>query len=116
MGQVVRGVQSAGAVSGGHSGGGVSAHPGISHRRRALRVLYDGRVDMRVRRKSTLKPSAAASAGDDWEFFVIQVIDPYLEERSEVAMAAGKRGIEFADLIERIVHSAIKRTLAATTN
>jgi hypothetical protein len=32
-----------------------------------------------------------------------------------VAMAARKQGIEFADLIERIVHCAIKRTLLAAS-
>lgn len=37
--------------------------------------------------------------------------NPYLEERSEVAMAAGKDQITFADLIERIVDSAVKRRL-----
>jgi D-alanine-D-alanine ligase len=82
---------------------------------RALRVLDYGRVDMRVRRKSTAKPSAAKSVVvDDWEFFVIEVNpNPYLEENSEVAMAARKRGISYGDLIERIVHSATKRTLTA---
>jgi D-alanine-D-alanine ligase len=81
---------------------------------RALRVLDYGRVDMRVRRKSTSKPSAAKSGVDDWEFFVIEVNpNPYLEENSEVAMAARKRGISYSDLIERIVHSATKRTLTA---
>jgi len=75
---------------------------------RALHLLDYGRVDMRVRRKRNSHPSAAAP--EDWEFFVIEVNpNPYLEERSELAMAARKRGIEFADLIERIVHSAIKR-------
>jgi D-alanine-D-alanine ligase len=82
---------------------------------RALRVLDYGRVDMRVRRKSTGKPAAAKSeVVDDWEFFVIEVNpNPYLEENSEVAMAARKRGISYGDLIERIVHSATKRTLTA---
>jgi D-alanine-D-alanine ligase len=84
---------------------------------RALRVLDYGRVDMRVRRKSPAKPSAAAREHEDWEFFVIEVNpNPYLEEHSEVAMAAGQRGIQFADLIERIVNSAIKRTVAAPTS
>jgi D-alanine-D-alanine ligase len=82
---------------------------------RALRVLDYGRVDMRVRHKRASQPSAAGAGGeDDWEFYVIEVNpNPYLEERSEVAMAARKQGIEFSDLIERIVHCAIKRTLRA---
>jgi D-alanine-D-alanine ligase len=80
---------------------------------RALHVLDYGRVDMRVRRKRNSQPSATSP--DDWEFFVIEVNpNPYLEERSEVALAARKSGIEFDDLIERIVHSAIKRTLTTS--
>ena len=71
---------------------------------RALRVLDYGRVDMRLRRK-----------GDDWQHFVIEVNpNPYLEEHSEVALAAQKHGIAFADLIERIVSSASVRGPAAT--
>jgi len=66
---------------------------------RALRILDYGRVDMRLRRK-----------GDDWQYYVIEVNpNPYLEEHAEVAMAANKRGIAFADLIERIVSSASTR-------
>ena len=66
---------------------------------RALHILDYGRVDMRVRRK-----------GDDWKFYVIEVNpNPYLEEHSEVAMAANKHGIPFADLIERIVKCASAR-------
>src|SRR5262249_30684248 len=77
---------------------------------RALRILDYGRVDMRVRRKPGKR---ASKSGDenDWEFFVIEVNpNPYLEERSEVAMAAGKQQIAFSDLIERIVDSAAKRS------
>lgn len=66
---------------------------------RALHILDYGRVDLRVRRQ-----------GDDWKFYVIEVNpNPYLEEHSEVAMAARKQGISFADLIERIVSCAIAR-------
>jgi D-alanine-D-alanine ligase len=71
---------------------------------RALRILDYGRVDMRLRRKS-----------DDWQYYVIEVNpNPYLEEHSEVAMAAKKHGIAFADLIERIVSAASTRVPATT--
>jgi len=79
---------------------------------RALRILDYGRVDMRLRRK----PGPGTGAGpDDWEFFVIEVNpNPYLEQRAEVAMAARKRDLSFADLLERIVDSAAKRSLLGT--
>jgi D-alanine-D-alanine ligase len=74
---------------------------------RALHILDYGRVDMRLRHKKKGK----AQSDDDWEFYVIEVNpNPYLEQRSEVAMAARKRGLEFSELIERIVSSAIRRT------
>jgi D-alanine-D-alanine ligase len=76
---------------------------------RALHLLDYGRVDMRLRRNRDSQ--LAAADADGWEFFVIEVNpNPYLEERSEVAMAARKHGIEYPDLVERIVHSAMKRT------
>jgi D-alanine-D-alanine ligase len=69
---------------------------------RALRVLDYGRVDMRLRRTSRKK--------DGWDFYVIEVNpNPYLEEKSEVAMAAHKRELAFGDLLERIIDSAQKR-------
>jgi D-alanine-D-alanine ligase len=71
---------------------------------RALRILDYGRVDMRLRRK-----------GNAWQYYVIEVNpNPYLEEHSEVAMAAQKDGIAFADLIERIVGSASTRIRVST--
>ncbi len=81
---------------------------------RALRILDYGRVDMRIRRKRGKAGAKASANGDDWELFVIEVNpNPYLEERAEVAMAAHKRDLGFADLIERIVDSAAKRSLLA---
>lgn len=79
---------------------------------RALRVQDYGRVDMRVRHKSGKRGSKGASDENDWEFFVIEVNpNPYLEEHSEVAMAAKKHDVAFADLIERIIESASRRHL-----
>lgn len=79
---------------------------------RALRVLDYGRVDMRLRLKPGTQRKAADSRPDDWEFFVIEVNpNPYLEEHSEVAMAAREHGVGFPDLIERIIESAVRRSL-----
>lgn len=69
---------------------------------RALKVLDYGRVDMRVRRR--------AGSDDEWECFVIEVNpNPYLEQHSEVAMAAKQHGLKFPDLLERILESALRR-------
>lgn len=77
---------------------------------RALRILDYGRVDMRVRRTPDKRGGQSNANESDWEFFVIEVNpNPYLEEHSEVAMAAKKRDIAFADLVERILESAARR-------
>jgi D-alanine-D-alanine ligase len=66
---------------------------------KALRVRDYGRVDMRLRRN-----------GDDYEMFVIEVNpNAYLEQGSELAMAANKNGLGYPELIERIVGLARKR-------
>lgn len=66
---------------------------------RALRVSDYARVDMRLR-------------PDDWSFYIIEVNpNPYLEEHSELALAAGRAGLSYADLVERILALAEKRTL-----
>jgi D-alanine-D-alanine ligase len=68
---------------------------------RALRVFDYARVDMRAR----------CNAGT-WEFYIIEVNpNPYLEEHAEVAMAARESGLEYAELLERILDSAEKRAL-----
>jgi D-alanine-D-alanine ligase len=67
---------------------------------KALKILDYGRVDMRMRRN-----------GDDWEFFIIEVNpNPYLEQKSEVALAARKQGLNYPDLVEKILECALKRT------
>jgi D-alanine-D-alanine ligase len=69
---------------------------------KALRVNDYGRVDMRLR-------------PDDWSFYIIEVNpNPYLEEHSELALAAAKAGLGYADLIERILSLAEKRTFGSS--
>jgi D-alanine-D-alanine ligase len=63
---------------------------------RALRVRDYGRVDLRL-----------TEAG---EIYVIEVnASCYLEEGSEFAIAAKAAGIEFPELIQRIVELALER-------
>jgi D-alanine-D-alanine ligase len=67
---------------------------------RALRVRDYGRVDLRM-----------AETG---EIFVIEVnASCYLEQKSEFAMAAAKAGIEYPQLLQRIVDLALERRKAA---
>ena len=69
---------------------------------KALRVQDYGRVDMRLRQKK--------SSGE-WEWFIIEVNpNPYLEPSAEVALAASKQELDYADLVERIVEHALRRT------
>jgi D-alanine-D-alanine ligase len=70
---------------------------------KTLRVLDYGRVDIRMRPR--------ADDPDDWEFFIIEVNpNPYLEQKSELALAARQSGLSFPDLLERILESALRRT------
>jgi D-alanine-D-alanine ligase len=63
---------------------------------RALRVRDYGRVDLRL-----------TEAG---EIYVLEVnANCYLEEQSEFAMAAREAGIEYPELLERIVQLAVER-------
>jgi D-alanine-D-alanine ligase len=72
---------------------------------KALRILDYGRVDMRVRPKKNSKGEA-----DDWEVFIIEVNpNPYLEQTAEVAMAAARKQLEYADLVEKILELAMHR-------
>lgn len=75
---------------------------------RALRIFDYGRVDLRLRRKNEpgLRPDDARS----WDYYIIEANpNPYLEESSEVALAAGKSGLSYADLVEKIVEGAETR-------
>src|SRR5262249_7980226 len=63
---------------------------------RALRVADYGRIDLRL-----------SETGDT---FVIEVnASCYLEKNSEFAMAAAAAGVEYPDLINRIVEAAVQR-------
>jgi D-alanine-D-alanine ligase len=63
---------------------------------RALRVRDYGRVDLRLT--------------DTGEIYVLEVnASCYLEKSSEFAMAASAAGIEYVDLIGKIVGSAMAR-------
>jgi D-alanine-D-alanine ligase len=71
---------------------------------KALKILDYGRVDMRLRPGSPENP-------DGWEHYIIEVNpNPYLDQHSEVALAAKRHGLNFPDLIERILESALKRS------
>jgi len=64
---------------------------------RALRVRDYGRVDMRLT--------------ESGEIYVLEVnANCYLEEQSEFAMAARAHGIEYNQLVNRIVELAVKRS------
>jgi D-alanine-D-alanine ligase len=64
---------------------------------RALRISDYARVDLRVSGKTN-------------EPFVLEINpNPYLENQSELAMAARERGLSYTQLIGRIVESACSR-------
>jgi D-alanine-D-alanine ligase len=47
---------------------------------------------------------------DDWEIFIIEVNpNPYLERTAEVALAAQRKQLEYADLVEKILELAMHR-------
>ncbi len=91
---------------------------------KALKIRDYGRVDMRLRKVTPLPPEkispgeAETSTGvatatiepDTWEFYVIEVNpNPYLEKKSELAMAAQKHGLNYPDLVEKIIELAMAR-------
>lgn len=79
---------------------------------KALRIFDYARVDMRVRRNTESQTTPDDPNG--WQIYIIEVNpNPYLEEQSEVAMAARESGLSYADLIENIVASAEKRIAKA---
>ncbi|MET0287032.1 MAG: D-alanine--D-alanine ligase [Polyangiales bacterium] len=79
---------------------------------RALQLRDYGRVDMRVRRR---RPEVSANGDrpsliDDWEFYVIEVNpNAHLALDSELPLAAKAHGLDYRQLIERIVASAMSR-------
>jgi D-alanine-D-alanine ligase len=73
---------------------------------KALRIFDYGRVDLRLR----MRPKGNPEDPRSWQFYIIEANpNPYLERSSEVALAAGKVGLSYVDLVERIVEVAIRR-------
>lgn len=67
---------------------------------RSLKLRDYGRVDMRLRK-----------ARNAWQFYIIEVNpNPHLEIEAELAMAAKKYGLDYPDLIEKIIELALERT------
>jgi len=78
---------------------------------KALKLRDYGRVDVRLR-KSENKNRRNESSIDGWEFFLIEVNpNPYLEPEAEFAMAAKQHGLEYPELIQRIIDSAMNRPI-----
>jgi D-alanine-D-alanine ligase len=47
---------------------------------------------------------------EDWEFYVIEVNpNPYLDHKTAFAMSAKKKGMSYADMVEKIIDLALKR-------
>lgn len=101
---------------------------------KALKLRDYGRVDMRLRKVNSMSPDkkskgepvkiiggkgeaeksnrveTVSTEADTWEFYVIEVNpNPHLHNKSELAMAARKHGLNYADLIEKIVELAMER-------
>jgi D-alanine-D-alanine ligase len=93
---------------------------------KALKLRDYGRVDMRLRKVAPIHSEeksegetgksagvkAAKSGVDNWEFYVIEVNpNPYLDKKSELAMAAKKHGLNYPDLVEKIIELAMERNV-----
>ncbi len=62
------------------------------------------------RKSKNRAKEAAASEPDNWEFFIIEVNpNPHLDKKGELAMAARKHGLNYSDLIEKIIELAVER-------
>ena len=78
---------------------------------KALKLRDYGRIDMRLR-KSENRNRRNESSIDGWEFFLIEVNpNPYLEPKAEFAMAAKQHGLGYPELIQRIIDSAMSRSI-----
>jgi len=68
---------------------------------RLLKLRDYGRIDMRLRQDKE----------GNWEYFIIEANgNPHLEIESELPRAAMKQGLEYADLLERIIELALERS------
>lgn len=80
---------------------------------RALRLRDYGRVDVRLRQKPQ---PADGDPLQGYEFFIIEVNpNPHLAGDAELPTAAGRVGMDYGDLMERILQNALQRreTMAA---
>jgi D-alanine-D-alanine ligase len=76
---------------------------------RALKLRDYGRVDMRLCR-SQESSKKRKSEFEGWEFYIIEANpNPYLDRKAELAMAARKHGLEYPELVERIMELAMTR-------
>lgn len=74
---------------------------------RALRIRDYARVDIRLRPPGSPTPRGPS---ESWEYFIIEANpNPHLEPKGELAMAAGKGGLGYTDLVNRIVELALER-------
>jgi D-alanine-D-alanine ligase len=80
---------------------------------KSLKLRDYGRVDMRLRhavKDIETKSTEQEANFDNWEFYVIEVNpNPYLDKKSELAMAARKHELNYPDLIEKIIELAMER-------
>jgi D-alanine-D-alanine ligase len=75
---------------------------------KALRIFDYGRVDMRAR----CSPELPKDDPNSWKFYIIEVNpNPYLEENAEIAMSAREGGLQYVELLEKILESAERRAL-----
>ena len=76
---------------------------------RSLKILDYGRVDFRLRTRK--KPGEEGRDNpEEWEFFIIEVNpNPYLDHKTAFAMGAKKKGLSYAEMVEKIIELAMKR-------
>jgi D-alanine-D-alanine ligase len=77
---------------------------------RCVKLRDYGRIDMRIRHTKQEKSKKKESQIDGWEYFIIEANpNPYLDQKSEFAMAAAKHELKYPKLVERIVELAMDR-------
>ncbi len=80
---------------------------------KSLKLRDYGRVDMRLRHvveDARTNTTEKQENLDNWEFYVIEVNpNPYLDQKSELAMAARKHELNYPDLIQKIIELAMDR-------
>lgn len=69
---------------------------------RLLKLRDYGRIDIRLKKTQ--------GEGETWEFYIIEVNgNPHLEMESELPRAAMKHGLDYPDLLEKIIELALDR-------